>query len=196
MDSISRRNLLILLLAVGPRSVSSEGIGGITRLQKLIFLLEREEHLIPGPDGYSFVPYKMGPYSPALYDDLEFLENMGLLESEITAEATDYEAGEMEALSYDFLMSENTDESLAAREDAYEERHYRLTQAGYKIAGELLEKSDVKPVVDKIRRVKSKYCNHSLSDLLYYVYTRYPEMATESEIKNTVLRRGKRHDKY
>jgi hypothetical protein len=46
------------------------------------------------------------------------------------------------------------------------------------------------PIIDGIRKVKRKYGHYSLSDLLYYVYTKYPDMTTESEIKDKVL--GKR----
>ncbi len=44
-------------------------------------------------------------------------------------------------------------------------------------------------MIDGIRKIKRKYGNYSLSDLLYYVYTKYPEMTTESAIKDKVLRR-------
>jgi uncharacterized protein YwgA len=84
-QQIGRRNLLLLLVGTDPG-----GVGGITRLQKLLFLLEREEGLEPTERGFEFEAYKAGPYSPQLYDDLEFLENLGYLVSYVTAEASSH----------------------------------------------------------------------------------------------------------
>ena len=47
------------------------------------------------------------------------------------------------------------------------------------------------PVIDSVRKMKSRFANYSLSDLLHYVYTKYPEMTTASEIKDKVLKRGR-----
>ena len=192
---ISRRNLLFLLLGVDPQP---RGIGGITRLQKLMFLLEKEER--PESSGqFYFEAYKAGPYSPQLYDDLEFLENLGLINSTVTAEASEPEAEEVDRLSFDHLMdieSENSSDRYnvegPATADSFEERRYQLTDLGKEHLVELLETGKFTPLVDKIRRIKSKYGRHSLNDLLYYVYTKYPEMTTESEIRDRILRRGPR----
>jgi len=46
-----------------------------------------------------------------------------------------------------------------------------------------------KDILEKIRRIKTKYGALSLQDLLHYVYTKYPDMTTASEIKDKVLRR-------
>jgi uncharacterized protein YwgA len=197
-SSISTRDLLLLLLdAWAPNQPN--GLGGITRLQKLLFLLEKEEGLSPTNRGFEFKPYKAGPYSSKLYDDLEFLENLALLESEVTNEATDEEASEMEneleeadadGLSFDDLISSD-EQPKRSDPDAYEERRFRLTERGRDHVKALLGKGEYQPVVDKIRRVKSKYSNYSLNDLLYHVYTRYPEMTVESEIKDKVLGRSR-----
>lgn len=200
MTIISRRDLELLFLGLGatPDELSTS-FGGITRLQKFIFLLEREEGIVANRDGFEFTPYKAGPYSPKLYDDLEFLENLGLIESEVAAEATDEEAVEVDELTYENLMgdsAETSDQQLydgLGAADAYEERRYRLTPEGIKKLKNLVGSGKYQPVVDGIRKIKSRYGNHSLSDLLYHIYTKYPDMATESEIKNRVLnrRRGK-----
>jgi len=63
----------------------ANGINGITRLQKFLFLLENEDYLEKIEGGYKngFEAYKAGPYSSALYDDLEFLENLVLCQASI-----------------------------------------------------------------------------------------------------------------
>ena len=80
----SRTQLLMMLLASeGFRGEKGEAIQGTTRLQKLLFLLEHEGKLVPNSgEGFEFTAWKFGPVSKELYDDLEKLENLGLLQSE------------------------------------------------------------------------------------------------------------------
>ena len=190
--AIGRRDLLLLLLD-GGKAAENQGLGGITRLQKLLFLLEREEHVLPKGDDFAFEPYKAGPYSPRLYDDLEFLENLGLIEKKVAAEGTEEEAAEV-AFSFEDLIepeSERDDPSGPAP-DAYEEYRYILTDEGLQKVRQFVTAKDYKPLVDSISRIKARYRRYSLQDLLYYVYTKYPDMTTESEIKEKVLRRRRR----
>ena len=198
--TVGRRDLVMLLLGVDARGEESEGLGGITRMQKLLFLLEREEGMRATGDGFQFTPYKAGPYSAALYDDLQFLENLGLVQTEVTSEATEAESAELDLLSFDELIDggAESEEGQAvdgmAAADAHEERRYRLTPKGMdhvrKLLGAGMDAARV--AADGIRRVKSRYSELSLSDLLYYVYTKYPEMAVESEIRDQVMRRARR----
>ena len=194
-QTIGRRNLLFLLLGV---ESDPTGLGGITRLQKLMFLLGREEG-VESLDGFEFEAYKAGPYSPQLYDDLEFLENLGYIESEASTEASEPEAAEVDRLSFDHLMGAEVEHSGDGLEvdgpasaDSYEERRFRLSALGQERIEELLMSKQFTPVVNKIRRIKSKYGRYSLNDLLYYVYKKYPELTTESEIRDRILRRGSR----
>src|SRR3989442_11328764 len=150
MQHVSRRNLLLMLVGLDS---DPAGLGGMTRLQKFLFLLEREEGMKLAAGGYEFEAYKAGPYSPQLYDDLEFLENLGYLESEVTSEASDAEAAEIDRLSFDHLMSNDTE---AETPDSYEERRFRLSETGKERLRQLLQSPDSAPVIDKIRRIKSK----------------------------------------
>jgi hypothetical protein len=52
-----------------------------------------------------------------------------------------------------------------------------------------MRQGELRPVVEGIQKMKSRFGNHSLSDLLQYVYTKYPAMTVESEIKDEVLKR-------
>lgn len=197
MGHINRKDLILLVLGVGVKGELGEGINGITRLQKFLYLLEREEHLKPDANGFEFIPYKAGPYSAKLYDDLEFLENLGLLTSEVAGEATEGESAEVE-MSFEELMgecidtSEETPSDALTTADVYEERRYCLTKDGRDRVEKLLQQGEYDPVVNGIRRIKSKFGGYSLNDLLYYLYTKYDDMATESEIKDKILRRGRR----
>jgi len=197
MSHINRKDLILLVLGVDVKDDFGEGINGITRLQKFLYLLEREENLKPNANGFEFVAYKAGPYSAKLYDDLEFLENLGLLTSEVAGEATEGEAAEVE-MTFEELMGECSDTvegtpcDALTTADVYEERRYRLTKNGKDRVEKLFQRGEYEPVVNGIRRIKSKFGKYSLNDLLYYIYTKYDEMATESEIKDKILRRGRR----
>lgn len=194
MPHISRRDLELLLLAVGPEhGEMTSGISGITRLQKLLYLLQEEVHVTPSGDGFQFEAYKAGPYSAKLYDDLEFLENLGLVESEITAEATAAEAAEIDKLSFDELMGTGPElDRDSTTSDSYEERRYTLTKKGLTRVQAMLSNPELAPVIEGIRKVKSRFGSYSLNDLLHYVYTKYPAMTVESEIRDQILRR-RRH---
>ena len=194
MPQISRRDLELLLLAVGPKADQlTSGISGITRLQKLLYLLQEEGRVAPSGDGFEFEAYKAGPYSAKLYDDLEFLENLGLVQSEITAEATAPEASEIDKLNFDELVGTGDGLDDSTTSDSYEERRYALTDQGVEHVQNMLRDPEMAPVIDGIRKIKSRFGNYSLNDLLYYVYTKYPEMTVESEIRDQVLRRRRRH---
>jgi uncharacterized phage-associated protein len=174
--------LMMLLAAPGSRGKEGEAVQGTTRLQKLLFLIEHEANIRPakGKD-FDFTAWKFGPVSKDLYDDLEKLENLGLLESEPVSQASTTELDEY-GLSFDDLMGEEGSQSR----DNFEEKRYRLTPKGSQW---VRDHETSKETADKIRRIKEKYGALSLQDLLHYVYTRFPNMTTASEIKGKVLGR-------
>jgi uncharacterized protein YwgA len=206
MSTIGPRELLLLLIGLDDIA-APEGLGGITRIQKLLYILQTEEHIRPAGDGFKFEPYKAGPYSPRIYDELQLLENLNYIRrassgehdsddittERISAEASDPEKAEVdltfeELMGPEDVMTARSDE-IAPTADSYEEARFFLTDTGKNKIEKLLENPDYKPFVDGIRRVKSRFSKYSLNDLLYYVYTRHPTMTTESEIKEKVLRR-------
>ena len=186
----SRRELLLLLIGVDPATQRYNGVSGITRLQKFLFLLDREENIRPDTSGFAFQPYKAGPYSPTLYDDLELLENMGLIRSEGGTESTITESTDINRLSFDDLMGGFDELSVGPmKADSFEERRFALTTKGRRRVQQLLDSSQHESAAEGIRRLKSKYSGHSLRDLLYHVYRKFPDMTTESEILDSVLGR-------
>jgi|SRR6266851_3688438 len=210
MSTIGRRELILLLIGVEDPTCA-QGLGGITRIQKLLYLLESEEHIRPSGDGFNFEAYKAGPYSPRIYDDLEFLENLSYIRRaasdesdaaldsvtakglQVSAEASDPEKAEVD-LTFEQLMGPEDvmapgPDEISPTADSYEESRFCLTERGRQKVEQLLANPEYKPFIDGIRKVKSRFAKYSLNDLLYYVYTRHPEMTTESEIKEKVLRR-------
>jgi hypothetical protein len=202
MATIGRREMLLLLIGLND---AEHGLGGITRIQKLLYLLDSEEHIHPSGDGFDFEAYKAGPYSSRVYDDLEFLENLSLIKRSksdddletgalsASAVTSDPEQAEVDLTFEDLMGPEDVmapePDEIAPTADSYEEARYTLTDEGKKKMEELLNNREYQPFVEGIRKVKSRFAKYSLNDLLYYVYTRHPEMTTESEIKEKVLRR-------
>jgi len=195
LPKLSKQQLLLLLLGLESAGISSKGIGGITRLQKLLFLLWKEAGIQEVDTGFEFKPYKAGPYSRKLYDELELLENLGFIQSESQGEATDAEAAELEELSFEDLMGDDGQtfgDVNASSSDSFEERRFTLTQKGIDTVKSILSKQEAKPFAEGIRKIKSKFANYSLQDLLYHVYTKYDDdgWTSESEIREQVLRKG------
>ena len=193
MAGIGSRELLLLLIGLDEDGGSQGSISGITRLQKFLYLLEMESGVRPTGTGFEFQPYKAGPYSPKLYDDLELLENLGMIRSAATADSMDQESADIDRLSFDDLVGglEELDGSSRAA-DSFEERRFALTDKGKKRVEQLVQNAGNDPVSDGIKKVKSKFSRYSLRDLLRYVYRKYPEMITESEIIDEVLGRRNR----
>ena len=183
MKILNDKNLLLCMIGIEGDGTNGE-LGGITRLQKMMFLLEQEYGIKAKGDTLEFIPYKAGPYSSKLYDSLEFLENLGYIKGEIVGEAVPEEIMEIDALNFEDLI-----EPAKATSDSYIERSFSLTDSGIKQVEKLLVDPVYEPVAKGIRKVKSKYGNYSLRDLLFYVYSNYPKMTTESEIKAQVLGR-------
>jgi uncharacterized protein YwgA len=173
-----RTDILLELLAASGVDGVDRPIVGTTRLQKLLFLVENEQNVkVTEGDDFDFTAYKFGPVSKEIYDDLAKLENLDFISSRPVAEPSEVERDEF-GLSFEGLVG---DEEAA---DALEEKQYRITEKGKKwLSNRKLPNEDVQ----RIRKVKGRYGSLSLSDLLHYVYSKYPKYTTESEIKERVL---------
>lgn len=193
---LSRKDLVLLLVGLREDGELGDSIAGVTRLQKYLYLLEKEAGLKPDDrGGFAFTAYNYGPYSSKLYDDIEFLENLELVTSRPVAEASELEADAVETLSYEDLIddgpTDNGKDEGARAADAYQERRFSLTEKGRKRVAELLAKGEIDPAVQSIRKMKGKFSTYSLIDLLHYVYTKHPDSASFSDIKDKVLREGR-----
>ncbi|MDI6884130.1 MAG: hypothetical protein QMD00_03195 [Hadesarchaea archaeon] len=134
------RWLLMLLHSLGGE------IRGATRLQKLLFLLNREQGVeIP----YRFTPYMFGPHSPDVFEDALDLELAG------------------------YLRIENFVHEPSLSGDCVIERTYRLTLKGAQNAKRIHERlpANQKRALSSLKRFNEM----RLTDLLKYVYTKYPK---------------------
>jgi uncharacterized protein YwgA len=170
--------LLVLLYAPSRSGETGEPIDGITRLQKLMFLLQQglgpKKLVKMANQGLKFTPYKMGPYAESLQGDIDELLSVGLVRTErlryLIMDDGDAEEHEIEL-----------DEGGKKRK-VVESLKYRLTDNGMKAGKELWENIDEKSR-EELAKFKSFFGSLSLRQLLIYVYEKYPKMTGESEIR-------------
>lgn len=200
--------ILLLLFAKGPSDRLAEPLKGITRLMKLLFLVKEEGN---AGDAFEFKAYKMGPFSSEVYPVLEFLQTFPSIESPLVLKNNKTKFGnksswsllgsqnEDAALRKEFLDPSVNPEQLKAIDDLAggndpdspaltgEEinAEFALSEIGLKLAKKLAEKEP--ELLEKAESIKKQYGAMSLKELLRYVYTRYPETTTESEIKSQIF---------
>lgn len=192
---MNRTDIILQLLAN-----KETPIVGTTRLQKLLFLVEKEKHIMGDEnDGsFDFKPYKFGPFSQKLCDDIEFLVNLGYIEksgeSQIVDQAISLDDIEM-LKADDFLSSKSTSDSIVDEEDNENQIEvstttddsivYRIADKGIKYLKD--NKVLNSNIANQIVQIKEKYGKRSLVELLQYTYQKYPEYTTESEIKDKIV---------
>ena len=215
--TISARKLAVLYLldAPDPDGAEPSAIEGTTRLQKLLFLVQDKHKSSLDPKvwdiKFDYVPEKFGPADLELYQDLDFLEALGhlttgrasdLKEEELLRWAVLEDSGtpsfpeerEEEELSFEYLMSGSMDEALQQRSTA--EKSYAIAMKGrdflnrLESRGEVIQQSELSKLRDACRSVKREYGSWPLKRLLEFVYRSYPDMITESTIRDRVLRRS------
>jgi uncharacterized protein YwgA len=176
-----RLALLLLLNARGASGESAEPIEGRTRLQKMLYLLNKEHKAAKLISNLHFEAYAYGPYTSELYDDLAFLQNMRYLDATESGEINAEEMGANE-ITFDYLMG-GLQQDVPER---YETVKYRLSQEGLRYVSEYIRSVEKDPsypkVMEAIENVKSRWNRAPLNELIHYVYSKYPEDARESVI--------------
>jgi hypothetical protein len=163
--------LLALLHARGASGKENEPILGITRLQKLLFLLWKEGDFYKAvPDLYNFKAYDFGPCMDDLYDDLEFTESIGLVIVDESAEASEFDNADEAAFMRSFGLRMPRPKNR---------RDYSLTKSGIEASTDLF--SDLSnPDIESIEKIKRRFNKMPFFDLLRYVYNKYPKFAERS----------------
>jgi hypothetical protein len=173
--------LIALLYAEGSHRIIGEPIEGLTRLDKLMFLLsETEEFKDIIREGYVFEADNFGPFAPELFDDIESLKQENLLNIISSREPR----SRAEVADEEVTIKDQKDEE--SPENDYSVNKYQLTSNGFKI-GELLWNGLTDKQKEKILVIKKTWAEKELVDLLHYVYKRYPETTEKSKIKDRVL---------
>ncbi len=174
--------VLTLLFADAGASNSPAPVSGITRLEKLLFLLTLDEGFlqdVPKSDSFTFVPFRMGPWTQEVYDEVDFLESLGLISKDSTVKRSAVDAAHDDELFSD-LVVDKYQKSAATQES--DEEVFRLTEQGKEKALAIWSRlgQDEKA---RLLRVKNTFNNMNLKQFLRYVYRKHPEHTSESEIK-------------
>lgn len=185
----SKDFLMLLLYAKGHRGEQAEPIVGRTRLVKMVFLFEQEirkpfrlEQVVPDSALPQFEAYHYGPYSRAVFDDLEFLMDMEFVSA---AKSTDGAMLAEERDEYEHWLAESAADD--ATNGFVQEQVFRLTDLGREFveageAGELTEEQ-----WDVLDRFKARCTSATLDSLIKYIYTKYPSYAEKSRIRDKVM---------
>jgi uncharacterized protein YwgA len=131
----------------------SREIDGATRFQKLIFIAQQET---PLGQPFDYREDKYGPFSPELYATLDELERRNLIEK-----------------------------NVRTNRSGNEKYTYHLTPQGRRAVQDLREKIDedtFNRILQEAQKVKTQYNEMPLDRLLRYVYSKYPEYTSESEL--------------
>jgi len=169
----NRKDLLLLILA----AADAAPVVGVTRLQKYLYLLQ-EHHgwrrQLRKP--YSFRAYDFGPFDDQVYADLDFLENVALIEKTPAGEEPAAEAGEQRATSDSWATS---DPEFAPWDEDRKIWQYRLTPRGRRFVEQLrLENSEREAIED----VKRQWNGRPLVQLLRWLYNTYPDTAVNTKL--------------
>jgi uncharacterized protein len=176
---IEQADLILLLLAAETRDPDARfKCEGITRLEKLLFLLEKETDIATEiSEGFAFEPYHFGPYSKEVYDAVDFLEALRLLtETRVDASSGLDIEEEIQVL----------DESDLNEDGEYILRRLELSKDGKDIARILSQQLSPKGK-KAMSDIKERYGSMPLRQLLRYVYSSYPDYAEKSKIRDSVL---------
>ena len=170
--------ILLLLAAETSNPKQRFRCDGITRLEKLVFLLKQETDFDREvSDPFSFEAYHYGPYSREIYDAVDFLKAMQLMSERRVDVSSGLDVSE-EVETLDFYDS--LDE-----EEQYIERRLELTDDGRAVAKVLSTRVSQKGK-DGLKEIKDKYGMMPLRQLLRYVYDRYPVYAENSRIRDAI----------
>jgi hypothetical protein len=167
---------IVLLLGAPSKSPRMrDRLEGITRLEKLIFLLERESRAARWlSERGDFVPHNFGPFSKKVYQEIDTLVAAGLVEDSAVPASNQDDAWEST-----HVIGEKP-------ADPYATRNFTLTADGRRyysaLLGELPREAE-----DTLSEFKGRFGSIPLRQLIRYVYERYPEQTTRSIIRDDVL---------
>lgn len=176
-ERIEKADLILLLLAAPTKHEAlAFRCDGITRLEKLLFLVEKETALDREIDEtFSFEPYHYGPYSKEVYAAVDFLRALQLLDERRIDTTSGYDLSEeLEAL-----------DEFDVNEDQYVERRLLLTADGKDVA-RMLSRQLSPTGQGALSEIKDRYGAMPLRQLLRYVYATYPDYAARSRIKDRI----------
>lgn len=182
-EPIEIDDAIVLLLGTEVPGAPRGELRGVTRLEKLIFLLEREtdsSNWLSGDAG--FEAYNFGPFSQKVYQAVDTLAAAQIItDSSVPSDSLVDSWEEREGIGLDAGAAGRTQVR-----DPYTTRDFKLTERGWRYF-EALKKELTPPALDELKRFKQRFANLPLRQLVRYVYLRYDEYTTKSLIRDEVL---------
>jgi len=178
-DGPGIKDLMVLLLHAGDAR-SHDAVRGITRLQKLLFVLE---HTLGSQAG--FYAYNYGPFSEGVNDAVHALRLAGFLTGA-------QESASVGPPSFGEMMATAAKRAGPGSDSQVEE--FELSDEGHE-AAERLRQSDraYEQLFERIQDLRTRW---DTPDLVERVYETWPEYAKQSLIKDEVAaRRGGRRSR-
>lgn len=169
---------VIVLLLGAPGGSDRQGyLEGVTRLEKLVFLLERETPIRDWlTEKADFRSHKFGPFSAKIYQAVDTLAAANMLRDSARQSTTSEDTWEASNVIGD-------PEDL----DTYTTRTFELTERGDNYYKALLR--DLPPNAEEtLTAFKRQFGRLPLRQLVRYVYERYPQFTDKSEIRDQILR--------
>jgi uncharacterized protein len=167
---------IVLLLGAGGATDRDRGrIEGITRLEKLLFLLEKETEARDWlREDAEFAANNFGPFSAKAYQEIETLVAAGLVHDTATLSDSAEDTWETE-----YIIGEDPSEPYATR-------NLELTEKGARYYQALLQElpAEADEIVTKLKR---RFGSMPLRRLVRYVYQRHPEYTGKSVIRKQIL---------
>lgn len=184
MGPIDHADLVLLLLGAPSSDPRQDGrCAGITRLEKLAFLLETEssfrEVAKQPSEELHFKAYHYGPYTREIYDAVDLLVAIGLVDEKRRATGTSLDVAE----EIDGLDPRDLGIMGGRERERYVERVFELSDKGRYVSRVLAERVG-NDAMGEIRDIKDRYGPLPLRQLLRQVYDGHPDMTTRSRIKD------------
>ncbi len=171
---LDSEDLILLLLEANERLLHKDAISGITRLEKLLFLLKNETDFEGIASFFVFEPHNFGPFSKEVYEAVDFLEGCELIQVREKIYTSLYASSNEAKLSSEIS---DEDEEIQATE-----KIFSLTENGRTVATKLREALATRRAADvnALDHIVLRYGSWPLNQLIRYVYRRFPEMTVKS----------------
>jgi len=151
-NRIKRGDMLLLLLYAKDEHNKMSPIKGKTRLQKELFLAQKKLREMGIITYYSFLPYKLGPYSVELYDDVEWMSHEGVL---------------------------SVKKINLGEKGIYAE--FSITRKGMADIEDKMKEEIIRHAYGAIEEIKQNYNNMNITELVEYTHQVFPDYVQKFE---------------
>ena len=179
---------LLILLYINDK----QPIRGAVRLMKMMFLFNEQIAPILKKKGLEsekmpdFFAYNYGPFSKDLYDQIELFSGIGFINiKDLSVAVAEEMSGVDNVIEKEFIDECYEDEDEYKSENNFWE--YSITDIGSGFIEQELIKNISLEQMDILKQFKRKITEMPIKQLLYYVYTKYPQYTENSLIKDKVL---------